>query len=389
HPPLRRARPGEGHLMSAPFVTLSVERRVPRGSRTVQGMLRSTLSMTLGALLLALAACGPVDVVTPSTSAAAATNGGGLPAASATVPPQPQASIAGKLAFTRGGNIWVFAGSMAKQVTQIGSAADPAWSPDGKQLAFDKQDKNSSDLYLMAYPDGQPKALTSNTSRVVENNFWDMQPDWSPDGLALAYVSDRGRSTSGTLDPAAWRLTLASGTRTQISRANQYAGGVDFPRWRPGHSSQLLYTSWSYDPQTLEPYGQLMLLDTRTSTAEALSPPRETAFQPSWSPDGDAIVFVKRSLRGDDLWLLSLKDSAAGAGPTVTPTPEPRHLLQGPGAHPVWSPDGRSVAYIGLKDGSFDLFVQPLNDALVVEGQPKQLTAGLHVEGASSIAWSK
>jgi len=337
-----------------------------------------------------LSACGPSSIL-PSAAAPGVVPVNASPnAASTPPPPQPQTAIAGKIAFSRDGNIWVYAGSAAKQFTQIGSAADPAWSPNGTQLAFDKQDKNSADLYLAAYPQGDARALSNNAAQIVENNLWEMQPDWSADGLSLAYVSDRGRTTTGILDPAAWRLTLSSRSRVQLSQANQYTGGVDFPRWRPGGNSELVYTSWAYDPTTLAPYGQLMLLDTQTRQAQALTPASQTAFQPSWSPDGSHLAFIKRNGRNDDIWIMPVDEGGtasqatpSGAVDTISGT----LLLPGAAAHPVWSPDGHAIAYIGLKAGSLDLFVQPLSNTLQPSGSPQQLTSGWHIEAASAISW--
>jgi len=314
--------------------------------------------------------------------------------ASASASAQAKALINGTIAFAKDGEIWAFNGSSAKQITNLAGAADPDWSPDGTSLAFDKQDKNSADLYVMSYPGGSMKALSNNSnSRVVENNFWEMQPAWSPDGSTLAYVSDRGRLKSGTLDPAAWRITLSGGTRTQLNNPSQYAGGIDFPRWRPGHPNELIYTSWTYDAQTLEAYGQLVLQDTQSNRTVSLTPANESSFHASWSPDGSTIVYVKRQQGRDDLWTMAVPDLPAttrAPTPTATVSVEaPRQLLQGRMAHPAWSPDGDAIAYIGLKDGSLDLFVQPLTAELTPDGQPKQLTTNAHLEGASSISWMK
>ncbi|HLQ33063.1 MAG TPA: hypothetical protein VK457_10270, partial [Chloroflexota bacterium] len=67
--------------------------------------------------------------------------------------------------------------------------------------------------------------------------------------------------------------------------------------------------------------------------------------------------------------------------------PGARMLVRAAATHPVWSPDGRAIAYVALKDGSLDLFVQPLSADLQPSGSAKQLTTGLRLEGASAISW--
>ncbi|MDE3075098.1 MAG: PD40 domain-containing protein, partial [Chloroflexota bacterium] len=263
---------------------------------------------------------------------------------------------------------------------------------------------NSADLYVMTYPGGPARALSHNSSPTVERNFWEIMPDWSPDGTALLYASDRGRVRTGTLDLAAWRLTLSNGTRVQISSANAYTGGIDRPRWRPRGGDDLLFTSWTYDPNTLEPYGQLTVLDLRTRRLETLTAPNETGMQASWSPDGAHVVFVKRESGRDDIWVLPVSETqasrAAGNGPpgetpVASPGPEAPpagagwRVVAGMNAQPAWSPDGRALAYIALVDGSFDLFVQLLDADLRAEGPPRQLTHGWRLDGASSVAWGR
>jgi len=346
--------------------------------------------LTAVALLTAMSACGPsaaAPELLPSPPAGAANTS--LLKPSASTPPQPRVSIAGKIAFGRDGNVWVFEGGATHQLTAISGAADPAWSPDGSMLAFDKQDKNSADLYVMPYPGGTARSLSNNTNRVVENNLWEMQPDWSPDGLSLAYATDRGRINTGTLDPGVWRVTLTTGARSLLASPNQYTGGIDFPRWRPNHKSDILYTSWAYDPQTLQPYAQPMLENTQIGQRQALTPAGEISFQPAWSPDGNSVVFVKREQQREDLWIMSAPETV-GPSSSATATPAmAKLLLQGRTAHPTWAPDGQAIAYLGLKDGSLDLFVQGLTAALEPDGAPKQLTNGLHLEGASAISWAR
>jgi Tol biopolymer transport system component len=64
----------------------------------------------------------------------------------------------------------------------------PSWSPDGLQLAFasnrDSGDSHKLDIYVM-------NADGSNVRHVVADQGDDLQPTWSPDGKMLAFSSDR------------------------------------------------------------------------------------------------------------------------------------------------------------------------------------------------------
>jgi Tol biopolymer transport system component len=305
--------------------------------------------------------------------------------APATATPRP--SVEGRIAFSAGHELWLSAGSSASQLTHLGAVQNPAWSPDGSTLAFDRAGKNSADLWLMPYPGGPARPLTNNAAPAVDGNFWEMQPSWSPDGKALVYASDRGRLRSGTLDLAAWQIAIASRARTQLSGANPYTGGIDYPSWRPGAASpQLLYTSWTYQPNDPNAYGQLELLDPRTRATWVLSPRGQTVLQASWSPDGSHLAFVRRIDGQDQVWTAPVPfvvgadvDLLAGA----------RLLVGGVNAHPAWSPAGDAIAYIGLQDGSFDLHVQLLTTGLEAAGPPRQLTHSRHLDADSAISWGR
>ncbi|MBV9120156.1 MAG: PD40 domain-containing protein, partial [Chloroflexi bacterium] len=349
--------------------------------------------------------------------------------------------IQGKLAFTKGHNLWIYAGDQAQQLTSLGSVQNPAWSPDGGRLAFDRAGKNSADLYVMTVPGGLPQALTANSSPVVENNFWEMQPAWSSDGRSLVYASDRGRLRTGTLDLAVWRMTLATKVRAQLSSANLYTGGVDYPSVRPG-GDDIVFTSWTYQPETLEPYGALMWQDAKNGAVSPLTASGETAFQASWAPDGVHLALVRRIGNRDQIWIATVLPPAppatlrqivpssssripASSRQPLPPAPtsgrpgensddgvainslatpvadgdgsqiEPSVLttagliVDGVNAHPVWSPGGDAIAYIGLVDGSFDLFLQRLTPAFQASGSPERLTQGSHVDADSALSWAR
>ncbi len=81
-------------------------------------------------------------------------------------------------------NIWIIpaTGGEAIQVTQGGRDTSPAWSPDGKMLAFLSARDANSQVYLLSMEGGEAKKLTQlSTGADVFK--------WAPDGKSIAFTS--------------------------------------------------------------------------------------------------------------------------------------------------------------------------------------------------------
>jgi Tol biopolymer transport system component len=81
-------------------------------------------------------------------------------------------------------------GAEFRKIRPLPNAAinNPAWSPDGRVIAFSGTVGGISDLYLFD--------LEANTVRqLTHDKYGDFMPDWSPDGRTIAFVSDRGPET--------------------------------------------------------------------------------------------------------------------------------------------------------------------------------------------------
>ena len=90
-----------------------------------------------------------------------------------------------------------------------GSNSAPAWSPDGRRLAVALSKDETSQIYLL-------DLLTGETSRFTRGGALDTEPVFSPDGQWLYFTSDRGGS------PQIYRASLATGVATRVTFEGSY-----------------------------------------------------------------------------------------------------------------------------------------------------------------------
>ncbi len=105
------------------------------------------------------------------------------------------------------GRIWVMPGNggSATPITdEFGDARQPAWSPDGRRVAFQSFRDGNYHIWSVA-ADGT--GLTQHTFGPYD----DREPDWTTDGRQLVFSSDR----SGNYD--LWRVDLRTGTLAQMT----------------------------------------------------------------------------------------------------------------------------------------------------------------------------
>ena len=240
-------------------------------------------------------------------------------------------------------------GARAKRITANNSInLSPAWSPDGRQIAF------------MSYRAGTPVLMIVNSEGELRQAFpqqgeLNSAPAWNPDGKTLAFASTR----DGNAEIYVQRLT-----ETTPRRLTRDPSIDTSPAWSPD-GSQLAFTS----DRTGSPH--IYLMDADGGNIRPFTPEVGYCDAASWSPLGDKIAFTARVPGGFDIFVKDLKTGQLG------------RLTENSNINewPRWSPDGRHLVFASNRTGNFDIFTVDLDGS-----HARRLT---HGGNSSSPSWSR
>ncbi len=280
---------------------------------------------------------------------------------------QARDQLAGKLAYVREGNLWIWQGGEARQLTTGGTWRQPALSPNGTEIVYVFREQNFSDVFAMAADGSANRRLTNGQAPVIGQNDWALRPTWSPDGSQIAYISDENSAF-----PVVWLMNKDGGARRQVMRV-EIVEIADALSWAPD-GKRLAVTAMSTQEAS-----QIFLLDVARSTVERLSNHSQGAFDPAWSPIDDSIAYVAREGgRGE----LVVRHSE---GPEQARSNRLAYVRS-----PVWSPDGRNLAVLSAQGGSFDVWAAPVSreGGAVQIGEFRQVTRDGGIDAASGLSWA-
>jgi Tol biopolymer transport system component len=124
-------------------------------------------------------------------------------------------------------------GKRAREIrfSNLGQILNPSWSPDGRSIAFSGVAGGFTDLYIYDLVAGQIRRLT-------DDQFADLQPAWAPDGRTLAFATDRFGTDLATLRIGPQALALIDVATGQVHRV---PGPTNLrqlnPQWSPDGTS--------------------------------------------------------------------------------------------------------------------------------------------------------
>ena len=192
---------------------------------------------------------------------------------------------------------------------------------------------NTGRIVFTSLRDGNPEIYVMdadgrNHENLTNHPAYDLEPDWSPDGTKIAFISGR--------DGGRFQIHVMDADGKNVIRLTDGPGQKRYPNWSPDGGK----IAFSVDDLV----DHIAVMDADGRNREKLE---DQAWNPSWSPDGEQIAFVSWRDGLGEIYVIGV----GGQGrKRVTHDFSPKQ-------HPSFSPDGRRIACEAEHEGFMHIFV--------------------------------
>jgi eukaryotic-like serine/threonine-protein kinase len=222
---------------------------------------------------------------------------------------------------------------------------NPAFSPDGRRLAFVRGTQAQGELYLLELdeelvPRAEPTPLTDHQGLGL---FF---PAWTANGRELVYTA-----AAAGLRHRLWRIDASGGGEAELLEFVA-PGATDANVSRQGQRLVYVQTSVEANIWAIEEGGTPRRVVTSTYFD----------IHPQYSPDGSRIVFQSARSGSGEIWV----SDNDGNNPVQLTS-----FGSGSSGSPQWSPDGQSIVFDSNAEDTQDIYVISSN-----RGKPRRLTDG-------------
>lgn len=285
----------------------------------------------------------------------------------------------------------------------IPSLADPQLSPDAKWVAYtlsevdSAKDNRVAHLWIQSYDGKQSIELTQGAEPVST-------PKWTPDGKYISYLSEKDSKTGGQI----WLMDRRGGEGKKLTDLKadlqDYVwspdskklaliikdpenGGKPDPKTPPPIKIDRYHFKQDIDGYLQHLHTHLYIYDVATKKLDTLTTGDMDDSSPVWSPDGKKIAYVSNHTadpdKNENTDIFTIEAKKDGEIEQLT-------FFTGHDNTPIWSPDGKHIAYLrSTSDADYFIYQHDVLCLMDADGKNnKVLTAQLD-RPVSNIAWSR
>jgi TolB protein len=173
--------------------------------------------------------------------------------------------------------------------TESGQNITPAFSPDGRMLAYGHMTEQGTDLYTVNVAD---RCCNQRLTGLTGGHFADnLSPTYSPDGQSIAFISTRAGS------PQVYTMS-ADGTGQELLADYGKNGSSNAPEWSPDRAKVAFHREVSGS-------AQLFVIDVANRRIRQLTSVGRNE-DPTWAPDGRHLAFVSTRSGRSQLWIIDI-----------------------------------------------------------------------------------
>ncbi len=198
----------------------------------------------------------------------------------------------------------VYTGQRQKVTSYKGINGAPAWSPDGSKLALTLSKDGNPDIYVF-------DLATRKLRKITRHYAIDTEPAWSPDGRNLVFTSDRGGK------PQIYRVSAFGGRAERVTFQNSYNARASY-----SPDGKLLALVTREDGNY-----RIAVQDLERGVMQVLSQ-GSLDESPSFAPNGSMIIFASKAGHRGVLAAVSVDGRVR----------QRLALQKGDVREPVWSP---------------------------------------------------
>ncbi len=291
----------------------------------------------------------------------------------------------GEILFVANHSIMRWKDGKIEQLTEGILAESPTWAPAGDRFAYVQNSGDYSDVVIANREGDLLVTLTSHDSGYTPYSedhvffaAWAKEPDWSPVGEELVYISDKGGLDLFSRNLYIWLAEFGVEAPPYPLEASQRLSlSQEGPVYSPD-GVQLVFST-RQDNGGGDRFQEVWTLDLETGIFAPLVVGTEGAYDPDWSPDGDYIAYIQRAGDMNDVWIAPVDGS------------EPYKLTDvGSAVEPVWSPDGRQIAFVRGVGVEFEVWVVDVSidsTGRVIASEPEKLFSASNIDATSGLSW--